>query len=189
MCSPKALSIGLVTTSVVMLVLAFIAVPTVNLLVHTQIKADIPVSSAKSILYPIWMDPKDDVTIIMTYYLYTCTNPFNVREKGERPQIQAVGPFSYRERRVKWNVEFVDGNTALNYVYNRTFHYIDTPCNTSEPLDNQVCSLPEDTEVTIVNVPLIGVLNQVKYVLSNDTKTRKEEAFAIDTLLAAFGGE
>ena len=43
-----------------------------------------------------WQAPTDKVDVFMQFIMFNVTNAEAVISRGEKPQLQEVGPFSYR---------------------------------------------------------------------------------------------
>ena len=84
----------------------------------------------KGFIYDTWSNPTENIPLLQTFYFFNITNPKEVMEKGANPLVKEVGPFIYRERRPKWDVEFSADGTRCFYRYNRTFEY---QANASKP--------------------------------------------------------
>ena len=84
----------------------------------------------KGFIYNTWSNPTENIPLLQTFYFFNITNPKEVMEKGANPLVKEVGPFIYRERRPKWDVEFSADGTRCFYRYNRTFEF---QANASKP--------------------------------------------------------
>lgn len=82
---------------------------------------------------------------------------------GEIPVVAPVGPYTYTERRKKHSFQYNDDKSILYYKQNVTYHYLDVPCKEgTDPFDfDQKCSIPEDTLVNTINVPLTGLIQEL----------------------------
>lgn len=87
--------------------------------------------SPDSPVYENWLVPT--VPIYFNVYLFNVTNPTEVLA-GERPRLQEVGPYVYRERRERFDVQFGDGSEAhtVRFKY-RIFYFFDREKSINDP--------------------------------------------------------
>ncbi|CAD6242564.1 GSCOCG00009514001-RA-CDS [Cotesia congregata] len=64
--------------------------------------------------FELWKD-SDKLPLFIDFYLFNWTNPDELREKGKKPNFVQMGPYSFRERRVKVNVVFHPENSTVSY--------------------------------------------------------------------------
>lgn len=84
----------------------------------------------------------------LRFTLWNVTNPDDVMN-GAKPIMKDIGPYSYREYFVNYNVTFNSDETQM--TYNRYQYYVWDP-ETSAP------GLSEDDVLNVVNVPFLAVL-------------------------------
>lgn len=94
-------------------------------------------------------DHPDDPIIYSRFHLFNITNLHEVKS-GHKPDLQQLGPFTYRKHSVKKHITF-DGNGKVSFT--RDEFYTDLNDN------SKIHSL--DDIVTTVNVPLLGALAKV----------------------------
>ena len=61
----------------------------------------------------------------------------DVRYNGALPNVSLLGPFTYVEQRVKHNITWTNDGEDIQFLYNRTFVYYDTPCPPNTPTESQ----------------------------------------------------
>lgn len=94
-------------------------------------------------------DNTDDPIVYSRFHLFNITNLHEVKA-GCKPDLQQLGPFTYRKHTVKSNIWF-DSNGKVSFTRDEFF---------TELNDNsKVTSL--DDIVTTVNIPLLGTLSKV----------------------------
>ncbi|ODM91647.1 Lysosome membrane protein 2, partial [Orchesella cincta] len=86
---------------------------------------------------------------LVRYYIFSLTNPEEFRN-GSIPEMEELGPFTYREKRIKKNMLRLDDNT-LQYDIDWSMHFL--PELTKK-------GLSENTEFTALNAPLIYECNK-----------------------------
>ncbi|XP_005103573.2 scavenger receptor class B member 1 [Aplysia californica] len=76
--------------------------------------------SPKSETYDVWQNVP--IPVYMQFYVFNVTNVEEVLA-GEKPYLTQWGPYTYRERREKFNIVW-NPNGTVTYKQNRTFHFI-----------------------------------------------------------------
>ncbi|BFZ12671.1 hypothetical protein BsWGS_15710 [Bradybaena similaris] len=111
--------IVLLVVGLLLAILGAILFPIVDHLVTEQIKKKVIISN-KSELYEVWQDIP--VPVYMQFYFF---HVYNVEEikAGQKPFVAERGPYTYRERRVKFNIVW-NPNGTVTYRQNRTFYFI-----------------------------------------------------------------
>jgi hypothetical protein len=100
-------------------------------------------------------------------FLWNLTNPLEVAE-GAKPHLEKVGPWTYLENRFKFDHEYAENGNVVKYKVNKTYSYVDMPCKEANLPFTAMCSMPEDMIISTLNIPLIGVVNQVKALFPNN---------------------
>lgn len=59
------------------------------------------------------------VPIFMQFYLFNLTNKEEVLE-GAKPVLQQVGPYTYAEKQLKYDLKFDDEKGTVTYLQNKT---------------------------------------------------------------------
>lgn len=62
------------------------------------------------------------VPIFMQFWLFNVTNSEEVLT-GSLPQLQQVGPYTYEEKQLKYNLTFNHEEGTVTYLQNKTFYY------------------------------------------------------------------
>uniref|UniRef100_A0A1I8PLM1 Protein croquemort n=2 Tax=Stomoxys calcitrans TaxID=35570 RepID=A0A1I8PLM1_STOCA len=70
--------------------------------------------------YEFWTVPP--VPVYLAMYLYNWTNPEQVRVKGVKPNFERVGPYVFREDKVKNNITWYANNT-VSFMPQRTWYF------------------------------------------------------------------
>jgi len=154
MASGKLL-LGLFIAGATLLVFAGVAQTALNSIVRSVITSSIPITSPSSELYGEWSDPS--APLYMQYYFWNVTNAWDVTYNGSLPNVELVGPFTYEEKRIKSGIEWVQNGDAINYTYTRMFYPIDVNCTEDQFLSEDVCTLPYDTVIAGINIPLMAL--------------------------------
>jgi len=155
-CHSKHTRNCLVTTGILgctLLVLGLLVFTLAPSFLSSKILASLALSPASGSLAS-WLVPP--VEAQMTCYVFNLTNPEEVLN-GSKPVLQEVGPFVYRAITVKDSIDVETGNSTLNYnsdgstlTYRaRKFYY-------------PVSGNPDNTYITVPNIPLITALSSIK---------------------------
>eukprot|EP00042_Codosiga_hollandica_P036095 m.272727 g.272727 ORF g.272727 m.272727 type:complete len:550 (-) comp54804_c0_seq1:172-1821(-) len=155
-CSPKCKLITFGILAIVFFVLGGILKTVLFMIMHQVINKKEPLTSPSSEMYSTWSNPS--VQTYEQYYFWNLTNPDAVLN-GSKPSMELVGPFSYDYDSPKYNISWSDDENVVAFYYNETYTYIPSPCQ--EALTQEKCSFPDDTMITTINVPLMGVINQL----------------------------
>lgn len=81
------------------------------------------VLSEDSQLYDPWVEPPTPVYI--EFYFFNLTNPEGVLVRHEKPKLQEIGPYTFREIRIKKDIKFtedglyVDFRQSIAYAFER----------------------------------------------------------------------
>ena len=62
------------------------------------------------------------VPILMQFWLFNVTNEMGVLA-GDRPILQQVGPYTYEEKQLKYDLKFDDEEGTVTYLQNKSFFY------------------------------------------------------------------
>ncbi|XP_075716853.1 lysosome membrane protein 2 [Rhinoderma darwinii] len=120
-----------------------------------------------------WVNPSPP--IYMQFYFFNVTNPLEVLD-GEKPVVDEIGPYTYREYRSKEDVEFLENGTEVSAVNPKTYIF--------EP-DKSVGN-PEVDFIRTINIPIVTLLEitrqnkyfkYIKPILNAVLKTYKEGIF------------
>ncbi|XP_065883764.1 lysosome membrane protein 2-like [Dysidea avara] len=97
-----------------------------------------------------WLTPADAGQIYDIFYVFDTQNP-DEYAAGEVPVVKEVGPFAYKRHDNKFNVTWNSDETLI--TFHRDIYYVFDP-------DKSVGD-PHDYSITVINVPLIAVLDQL----------------------------
>ncbi|KAI8115519.1 Lysosome membrane protein 2 [Lucilia cuprina] len=103
--------------------------------------------------YHYWQRP--GVIRLTKVYIYNVTNPDGFLQ-GEKPKLQEVGPFVYREDMQKVNVKFHD-NFTVSYQHKKILEFVPE------------LSIDKNTQIITPNIPLLTLTSlspKLGYVLS-----------------------
>jgi hypothetical protein len=116
----------------------------------------------------------DSPATYMKFYIYNVTNPEEVYA-GQKPILQEIGPYAYREYNVKFNISFSDDGNERSY---RLWEYFEFDASQSF-----AGASPDSDRVTVVNVPLQGVLGAL---VAMDTGPNSDwwKSLLVDSLAA-----
>uniref|UniRef100_A0A2P2HY80 Lysosome membrane protein 2-like n=1 Tax=Hirondellea gigas TaxID=1518452 RepID=A0A2P2HY80_9CRUS len=95
------------------------------------------------------------IPIFMQFYFFNVTNPKGILN-GDTPVLNQMGPFTYEEKRLKYDLLWETHDATVTYKQNKTFFF-------RPELSN---GLDEDTLITVINPVLISLaakVSNVKY--------------------------
>ena len=95
--------------------------------------------------FPGWLNPS--LPIYMNFHFFNVTNVDEVLA-GEKPVLEEQGPYVYREKREKVNIEFNEDNSEVSYNEKISFFF--------EP---SMSAGSEDDIVSNYNLPFIGTIS------------------------------
>ncbi|KAM7538610.1 hypothetical protein Aperf_G00000047261 [Anoplocephala perfoliata] len=134
------LSIILLLTAIALLVIYLLF----DMLVERMIHASIAITPSSSV-YSQWAST--DAPMFFSIYLFNITNQGEI-EMGAKPRIQQIGPYVFREKRIKTNITWPKGDQSQVSFYQRLVFTLDRNLSVSDP--------DKDTMIG-VSVPLVSM--------------------------------
>ncbi|XP_026091152.1 lysosome membrane protein 2-like [Carassius auratus] len=116
-------------------------------LINNRIKEQVVLENGTE-AFSVWQTPPPPVH--MQFYFFNLTNPAEVLE-GDKPLVQQIGPYTYREHRPKEEVKFLDNGTRVAAVNPKTYVF--------EP---NMSRGSEDDIVRTVDIPVVTVMEKYK---------------------------
>ncbi|KAK2872218.1 hypothetical protein Q8A67_022115 [Cirrhinus molitorella] len=116
-------------------------------LLNNRIKEQVVLENGTE-AFSVWQDPPPPV--YMQFYFFNLTNPAEVLD-GDKPFVQQIGPYTYREYRPKEEVKFMDNGTRVAAVNPKTYVF--------EP---KMSRGSEDDVVRTVNIPAVTAMEKYK---------------------------
>ncbi|KAL8592979.1 hypothetical protein ACOMHN_017909 [Nucella lapillus] len=124
-----------------------VMIPVVDWFVRNKIEQTVVIAN-NSELWDVWSELP--IPVYMQFYMFNLSNPNEVKE-GHRPLVVQSGPYTYREKRLKYDIVFNDNGT-VTYRQRRTFFFM------------RNMSVGDDSDVFIVpNPPVLAVVNSLQY--------------------------
>lgn len=99
--------------------------------------------------YDAWANPPPP--IYMEFYFFNVTNPVEVLD-GEKPVVDEIGPYVYREYRPKENITFLENGTEVSAVNPKTYVFL-ADLSKGNPMTDLVRT---------VNIPIVTLLEMVE---------------------------
>ncbi|XP_063775849.1 lysosome membrane protein 2 [Pseudophryne corroboree] len=96
-----------------------------------------------------WIDPSPP--IYMQFYFFNVTNPLEVLD-GEKPVVDEIGPYTYREYRPKEDIEFLENATEVSAVSPKTYIF--------EP--EKSVGNPGTDFIRTINIPVVTLLEMTR---------------------------
>ncbi|KAJ3650634.1 hypothetical protein Zmor_016722 [Zophobas morio] len=98
-----------------------------------------------SLSFQYWQKP--GVLRLTKVYIFNVTNPDSFLNLGEKPRLQEIGPFVYREDMEKVNIKFHDNGT-VTYQHKKILQFVPE------------LSVNKDQKITVPNIPLLTLSTQ-----------------------------
>lgn len=98
-----------------------------------------------SLSFYYWQKP--GVIRLTKMYIFNVTNPESFLHNGEKPKLQEIGPFVYREDMEKVNIKF-HNNGTVSYQHKKILQFVPE------------LSLNKETRITVPNIPLLTLSTQ-----------------------------
>ncbi|XP_017266073.1 lysosome membrane protein 2c [Kryptolebias marmoratus] len=95
-----------------------------------------------------WKDPP--APIYMQFYFFNVTNPQEVLD-GEKPAVEELGPYTYREYRPMEDVSFQDNGTRVSAANPKTYVF-----------QHDMSQGPESDLIRTLNIPALTVMEKFK---------------------------
>ncbi|VDQ13988.1 unnamed protein product [Trichobilharzia regenti] len=121
-----------------------------------------------SFVYPEWLQPS--IPVYAQFYLFNLTNPVEF-QAGEKPRVEQLGPYTYREQRVKFNVSMT--NEFISYRERKQYYF-----------DKNLSNGTEADVITGVNLAFVTIaekMNSMPWFL--DRVIELIEKYLSDTLI------
>ncbi|XP_067846352.1 lysosome membrane protein 2-like [Heptranchias perlo] len=103
-----------------------------------------------TVAFETWKNPPPP--IYMQFYFFNVTNPDEVLNGG-KPFLEEKGPYTYREYRPKENVTFMNDGKVVFAITPKTYVFV-PELSTGDP---------ETDLIRTVNIPVVTVMNMVRY--------------------------
>lgn len=140
------LPIGLVTGGLLLIIvtalMGWVGVPKI---VEHFVKKEFQLREGTEVL-DMWADPPFPIT--MSVYIFNVTNPNEV-EAGEMPNLVEVGPYIYKETRIKEQLTHNDPENpkgTIQYKERKTWYWV--PDETPGTKD-------QEDKVNVINIPFV----------------------------------
>ena len=98
--------------------------------------------SSNSQTYPLWKDMSD--MLVGDFYFFNLTNMEDVRDRGAKPALSQIGPYSFYEQHHKFNITW-NANGTVTYKQKKIWKHIGGDL---------------DDLITVVNIPFASVGDQ-----------------------------
>lgn len=115
---------------------------------HNRLKKEIVLVEGSRV-FESWKKPPPPV--YMQYFFFNVTN-VNEFLQGAKPEVNQIGPYTYREYRYKDNVTMVENGTMVAAYNTKSFVF----------LREKSVGDPAVDSITTVNIPAWAVMNKVK---------------------------
>lgn len=90
---------------------------------HHILQKEMPLSPTSK-AFEVWNDTSTLPPMYMRIRFFNWTNPQDLRVKGQKPILEEVGPYVFREVRQKADVKFHPENNTVSYFYRRWWYFV-----------------------------------------------------------------
>ncbi|XP_076297743.1 protein croquemort [Lasioglossum baleicum] len=90
---------------------------------HHILQKEMPLSPTSK-AFEVWNDTSTLPPMYLRIRFFNWTNPQDLRVKGQKPILEEVGPYVFREVRQKANVTFHPENNTVSYFYRRWWYFV-----------------------------------------------------------------
>ena len=105
-----------------------------------------------SYMYEQWSSPDMPVEILQNFYLFNVTNPVEFIRDGTKPIFEEVGPFVYKEVRIKENIT-LNENGTISYKERRRYYFV-----------HKLSAFTDDIPITSINMVVVTAHNLIRSV-------------------------
>ncbi|XP_030046438.1 lysosome membrane protein 2 [Microcaecilia unicolor] len=116
--------------------------------VERKVQQDIVLKNATD-TFEVWESPP--APIYVQFYFFNLTNPLEVLA-GERPIVEEIGPYTYREYRQRTDIQFLVNTTSVSALNPRTYVFE----------QEKSVGDPHVDLIRTVNVPAVAVMEMAK---------------------------
>ncbi|XP_041666404.1 lysosome membrane protein 2-like isoform X2 [Cheilinus undulatus] len=141
-------AVGIICAALLVVGIGLVVGQVFRNLMHERLKKEIVLVEGSRV-FESWKTPPPPV--YMEFFFFNVTN---VEEflQGEKPVVNQVGPYTYREYRYKTNVSMVENNTRVSAYTTKSFVFLRDKSVGDPTVDN----------ITTVNIPSWAVMNKLK---------------------------
>lgn len=147
------------------LIIYYALPPLISFYIDTQISLT-PTSQS----YPLWKDIP--VPVYQKFYFFNVTNAQDIEQKGHRPILEEIGPFTYRSDWSKRDIENDDIKNIINFKQFKTWQF--------EP---ELSIADHKLQLVTLNAPLAITLTLIQ---SASSAVRLLVTFSLDGLSDGF---
>ncbi|XP_066488580.1 lysosome membrane protein 2 [Tiliqua scincoides] len=144
----KKLCLGVLALLAVLFLVASIALLAAHVLqdaVGARVKKEVVLKNGTD-SFKAWENPPPP--IYMQYYFFNVTNPLEVLQ-GATPIVREVGPYTFRERKPRVDIHFLDNDTEVSSFKPVTYYFV----------REMSVGDPDVDRIRTVNVPAVTAMN------------------------------
>ncbi|XP_020325773.2 lysosome membrane protein 2 [Oncorhynchus kisutch] len=140
--------VGIVCAHLLFIGIGLFVAQVFQTVIHNRLKKELTLTEGSRV-FETWKNPPPP--IFMQYFFFNVTNPDEFLA-GAKPFVSQVGPYTYREYRLKENVTFLENGTRVAAYQCKTFVF----------LPERSVGDPDIDMITTINIPAVAVMNKVK---------------------------
>ncbi|XP_066567006.1 lysosome membrane protein 2a isoform X2 [Amia ocellicauda] len=139
---------GIICAHLLIVGIALVVAQVFPTIIFNRLKKEITLTDGKDV-FEAWKNPTPP--IYMQYFFFNVTNPEEFLAGG-KPAVTQIGPYTYREYRMRENVTFIENGTKVFAKNPKSFVF----------LPEMSVGDPEVDLVRTVNIPAVSVMDAVK---------------------------
>ena len=178
-CCCKAFIATFVIVGVILAVVGIVLVLKHRQIMVEQIKKIAPLVSGSSTL-KLFMSPPNAMKA--NIYMFSVTNPEAVVERGEKPDLQEIGPFVYQYQANRYDFSFNKDETDLSFQRKQTYIF-DKEASGDRTEDDEITQLDLVAYVGLVGAREMGMGSLAMSFLRQYNRTYPFRKFKVGELL------
>ncbi|XP_063745278.1 lysosome membrane protein 2-like isoform X2 [Eleginops maclovinus] len=142
-------AVGVICSTLLVVGIGLVVSQVFRTFMHNRLKKEIVLVEGSRV-FESWKTPPPPV--YMEYFFFNVTNVNEFVEKGAKPVVKQIGPYTYREYRYKVNVTMVENGEKVSAYNTKSFVFI----------REKSVGDPAEDNITTVNIPAWAVMNELK---------------------------
>ncbi|XP_034080005.1 lysosome membrane protein 2-like isoform X1 [Gymnodraco acuticeps] len=142
-------AVGVICGTLLLVGIGLVVSQVFRTFMHNRLKKEIVLVEGSRV-FESWKSPPPPV--YMEYFFFNVTNVNEFLERGAKPVVKQIGPYTYREYRTKDNVSMVENGEKVSAYNTKSFVFLREKSVGDPAVDN----------ITTVNIPAWAVMNELK---------------------------
>lgn len=142
-------AVGIISAVLLVVGIGLVLSHAFRAIMHNRLKKEIVLVEGSRV-FESWKTPPPPV--YMEFFFFNVTNVDEFLTNEAKPVVKQIGPYTYREYRVKDNVSMVDGDLKVSAYNTKSFVF----------LREKSVGDPSTDSITTVNIPAWAVMTKLK---------------------------